>query len=105
MKKRFFSGSEAAAYGAKLARVEVVSAYPISPNTGVISTLSELVSSGELDAEMVNVEGEHSAATKIVSLDSVLAAFVELFGEKFSPDQVEMNCKTIEETYNEVAKC
>lgn len=63
MSQKFLSGSEAAAYGAKLARVEVISAYPISPNTGVISTLSDMVSKKELDAEFVNVEGEHSAAS------------------------------------------
>lgn len=63
MTKRFLSGSEAAAYGAKLARVEVISAYPISPNTGVISTLSNMVSNKDLKAAFVNVEGEHSAAS------------------------------------------
>jgi pyruvate ferredoxin oxidoreductase gamma subunit len=47
--------------------------------------------------------GAFAAATNIVSLDSVLSAFLELFGEKFSPDQVQTNCKTIEETYHEVA--
>jgi Pyruvate/2-oxoacid:ferredoxin oxidoreductase gamma subunit len=47
--------------------------------------------------------GAFAAATNIVSLDSVLSAFLELFDQKFSPDQVQTNCKTIEETYNEVA--
>ena len=47
--------------------------------------------------------GAFAAATNIVTLESVLAAFVELFGHKFSPDQVETNSKTIEETYHEVA--
>lgn len=65
MSQMFLSGSESAAYGAKLARVQVVSAYPISPNVNVISTLSEMVENGELDAEFVNVEGEHSAASVI----------------------------------------
>lgn len=60
---KFLSGSEAAAHGARLARVEVVSAYPISPNTGVISALSDMVSKKELKAAFVNVEGEHSAAS------------------------------------------
>jgi len=65
MSQMFLSGSESAAYGAKLARVQVVSAYPISPNVTVIGTLSEMIESGELDAEFVNVEGEHSAASVI----------------------------------------
>lgn len=63
MSKEFLSGSEAAAHGARLARVDVISAYPISPNTLVLSTLAEMAESGELDAEMVNVEGEHSAGS------------------------------------------
>ena len=63
MTKKFLSGSEAAAYGAKLSRVEVIAAYPISPNTGVIAALSDMVEGKELDAELVNVEGEHSAAS------------------------------------------
>jgi len=63
MSKEFLSGSEAAAHGARLSRVEVVSAYPISPNTLVLSNLADMVESGEMNAEMVNVEGEHSAGS------------------------------------------
>lgn len=54
-------GNEAAAYGAKLARVEVVAAYPITPQTELISTLAEMITSGQLKAEYIKVEGEHSA--------------------------------------------
>ncbi len=48
--------------------------------------------------------GAFAAATQLVSLASVVEAFLELFGEKFSPQQVKTNSKTIEETYNEVRK-
>ncbi len=65
MSRMFLSGSEAATEGVKLSRVQVISAYPISPNVNVIGTLSEMVNDGELDAEFVNVEGEHSAASVI----------------------------------------
>ncbi|NIR02831.1 MAG: pyruvate ferredoxin oxidoreductase, partial [Gemmatimonadales bacterium] len=54
-------GSEAAAWGAKLTRVEVISAYPISPNTAVLAAVSDMASDGLIDAEIVNVEGEHTA--------------------------------------------
>ena len=47
--------------------------------------------------------GAFAAVTGLVSLESVVAAFLELFGEKFSPAQVERNRKTIEETYHEVS--
>lgn len=46
--------------------------------------------------------GAFAAATDIVSLNSVIEAFIELFGDKFGPDQVKVNCNTIEETYYEV---
>jgi len=63
MTLKFLSGSEAAAWGAKLTRVEVISAYPISPNTAVLAALSDMASAGLMDAEIVNVEGEHSAGS------------------------------------------
>ncbi len=41
--------------------VDVVSAYPITPQTHIVEHLAELVAQGELDAEFVPVESEHSA--------------------------------------------
>src|SRR3989304_10242478 len=55
------NGNKAAAYGAKLARVEMTAAYPITPQTPLVEYLAEFIASGELDAEMVEVESEHSA--------------------------------------------
>jgi pyruvate ferredoxin oxidoreductase gamma subunit len=46
--------------------------------------------------------GAFAAATKLVSLEAVLEAFQELFGGKFSAEDVKVNRKTIEETYHEV---
>jgi len=46
---------------AKLARVQVVSAYPITPQTPVVENLARYVANGELEAEFVKVESEHSA--------------------------------------------
>ncbi len=59
--KRFLSGDEAFAEGVRLARPQVVSAYPITPQTVVVERLSEMVEAGELAAEYVHVESEHSA--------------------------------------------
>lgn len=61
MQKRFISGDEALAEGVRLARPQVISAYPITPQTVVVERLSEMVANGELDAEYVHVESEHSA--------------------------------------------
>lgn len=53
--------SIAIADAAKLARVEVIAAYPITPQTHIVEHLSEIVAEGELQAKYVNVESEHSA--------------------------------------------
>ena len=59
--KRFLSGDEALAEGVRLARPQVISAYPITPQTVVVERLSEMVEAGTLAAEYVHVESEHSA--------------------------------------------
>jgi len=53
--------SLAAAEAVKMANVDVVAAYPITPQTHIVEHLSELVADGELDAEFIPVESEHSA--------------------------------------------
>ncbi len=45
----------------KMANVDVVSAYPITPQTHIVESLSEIIAEGELDAEFICVESEHSA--------------------------------------------
>ncbi len=59
--KKVIMGNHAAAYGAKLARAEVVAAYPITPQTQTVEKISEMVASGEMKAEFIKVESEHSA--------------------------------------------
>ncbi len=58
--------SIAAAEAVKLANVDVIAAYPITPQTHIVEHLSELVADGELDAEFVPVESEHSAMSLAV---------------------------------------
>jgi pyruvate ferredoxin oxidoreductase alpha subunit len=58
--------SIAAAEAVKQANVDVISAYPITPQTHVVEHLSELVANGELDAEFFCVESEHSALSVCV---------------------------------------
>ena len=55
------TGAQAAAEAARLGRVQVVAAYPITPQSKIPETLSGYVERGELKAEFVRVESEHSA--------------------------------------------
>ncbi len=57
----FLNGDEAVAWGARLCRPHVVSAYPITPQTIVVEKLSEFVANGEMDCRYCYVESEHSA--------------------------------------------
>ena len=59
--KKVIVGNHAVSWGVKLARCEVISAYPITPQTQVVEELSEMCGSGELDARFIKVESEHSA--------------------------------------------
>lgn len=58
-------GNKAVAYGAKLSRVEVISAYPITPQTTIIQYLAEFIASGELKARFIEVESEMSAQISV----------------------------------------
>ncbi len=55
------TGNYAIAYAVKQARVEVIAAYPITPQTTIVEKLDEFIENGELDAKMIRVESEHSA--------------------------------------------
>jgi pyruvate/2-oxoacid:ferredoxin oxidoreductase alpha subunit len=59
--KKVMVGNHAVSLGVKLARAEVISAYPITPQTQIVEMLSEMCGSGELDARFIKVESEHSA--------------------------------------------
>jgi len=69
------STNYAVAHAAKDLDVDVVAAYPITPQTTVVEKLSEFVANGELDAEFIHVESEHSAlsATLAASLTGARA--------------------------------
>ncbi len=60
-KKVGLEGSFAIAEAAKLANVDVVAAYPITPQTHIVERLAEMVADGELNAAYIPVESEHSA--------------------------------------------
>jgi Pyruvate:ferredoxin oxidoreductase and related 2-oxoacid:ferredoxin oxidoreductases, alpha subunit len=71
MAKHFLSGNEAFAYGVRLARPQVISAYPITPQTIVVEKLSEMVEDSSLQAEFIHVESEHSALSCAIGASAV----------------------------------
>lgn len=68
--RQVMSGNEAVSKAVKLARVQVISAYPITPQTTISEKLSEICGSGELDARFVKVESEHSAMATLIGAAS-----------------------------------
>ena len=65
------TGNDAAATAVKLARTQVIAAYPITPQSPVVEQLSKWVETGELPAEFVAVESEHSALTVCIGASTV----------------------------------
>lgn len=63
---RVMEGSGAIAEAVRTARPQVVSAYPITPQTHVVEALATAVAEGRLAAEFVTVESEHSAASVVL---------------------------------------
>ena len=53
-------GNEAAAIGVALARPDVVAVYPITPQSSLVEHLSQMIPDGRLNADLLNVEGEHA---------------------------------------------
>ena len=61
--KKYITANEAVAHAARLARVEVVAAYPITPQTSIVEKLASFIANGEMDADFLKVESEHSSLT------------------------------------------
>jgi len=68
--RKFLEGSHAVAEAVKLSRVGVISAYPITPQTHIVERLAEFVANGELNAQFINVESEHSAASVVLGAEA-----------------------------------
>ena len=58
-------GNKAVAYGAKLAKVQVISAYPITPQTTIVQYLADFIANGELKARFIELESELSAMVAV----------------------------------------
>lgn len=64
--RKFLSGNEAFAEGVRLARPQVISAYPITPQTTVVEALASMVEDGSLACEYLHVESEHTALSAAI---------------------------------------
>ena len=63
MTRRLLTGNGAAAWAARLAQVDYIPAFPITPQTEIIEALSGWIDNGEIQARMVTLESEHSMIT------------------------------------------
>jgi len=63
--KKVLTGNYAIAEAVKLAKTEFIAAYPITPQTTIVERLAEIVERGELNADFVRVESEHSALAAV----------------------------------------
>jgi len=65
-KMMMLNGDEAVAYAVKQSYVDVVAAYPITPQTIIVEKFSEFVANGEVHTEFIHVESEHSAMSACI---------------------------------------
>ena len=64
--RQVVEGSYAVAHAAAMCRPDVISAYPITPQTHIVEDLSQFVADGVIDSKYVNVESEFSALSALV---------------------------------------
>lgn len=68
--KKVLEGSHAVAEAVRLAKVQVISAYPITPQTHIVEILSDYVTTGKMDAKYLRVESEHSCMAALIGAQS-----------------------------------
>ncbi len=68
--RKVLMGNHAVSYAVRLARADVVAAYPITPQTQIVEMLSEFCAEGSLDASFIKVESEHSAMAACIGAAS-----------------------------------
>ena len=69
--EKVVTGNYAVSWGARLSRVQVIAAYPITPQTSIIELLANFCADGELDARFIKVESEHSAMAACIGASAV----------------------------------
>ncbi len=68
--KQVLEGSHAVSEAVRLARVPVIAAYPITPQTHIVEALSEFCADGTINARFLCVESEHSAMAAVIGASS-----------------------------------
>ena len=63
-------GNAAIAYGVMRSKVQLVAAYPITPQTPIVETISSLIDTKQYDATYITVESEHSALSAVIGAAS-----------------------------------
>ena len=64
--REFLEGSRAVAEAVRMCKPGVISSYPITPQTHIVEELASMAARGSLNAQCVNVESEHSAASVVL---------------------------------------
>lgn len=68
--KQVLEGSHAVSQAVRLANVQVISAYPITPQTHIVEAIAQYCSDGTMDARFLCVESEHSAMAAVIGAAS-----------------------------------
>jgi len=76
MRRNLLTGNGAAAWGARLAGIDYIPAFPITPQTEIIETLAYWIDTHEMPGRLVTLESEHSMVT---AAGSAAAAGVRVF--------------------------
>ncbi|MBM2838920.1 MAG: Pyruvate:ferredoxin oxidoreductase, alpha subunit, partial [Deltaproteobacteria bacterium] len=63
MVRQMLTGNSAAAWGVRLAEVDYIPAFPITPQTEIIESLAKWIGEGEMDTRFVTMDSEHSMIT------------------------------------------
>ena len=63
MNRQLLTGNGAVAWGARLAEIDYLPAFPITPQTEIIKTIGAWGDNGDMDCRMVTMESEHSMIT------------------------------------------
>lgn len=64
--QKVITGNHSASWAVKLARVDVIAAYPITPQTSIVEELAEMCADGRMSAEYIHAESEHSALSACI---------------------------------------
>jgi pyruvate/2-oxoacid:ferredoxin oxidoreductase alpha subunit len=68
--KKVLEGSHAVSEAVRLARVQMISAYPITPQTHIVEAISAFCADGTMNARFLCVESEHSAMAAVIGAAS-----------------------------------